>query len=64
LGFAACGSSIRQGAFAGPKSLDAPEPTDARSSVTSGFIEEFCNDNSEYFSLLLRYKLIYLVPTG
>jgi hypothetical protein len=26
LGFAACGSSIRRGAFAGPKSLDAPEP--------------------------------------
>jgi hypothetical protein len=26
LGFAACGSSIRQGAFAVPKSPDAPEP--------------------------------------
>jgi hypothetical protein len=27
LGFAVCGSSIRQGVFAGPKSLDAPEPS-------------------------------------
>jgi hypothetical protein len=26
LGFAACGPSIRQGVFAGPKSQDAPEP--------------------------------------
>ena len=24
--FAACGSSVRQEVFAGPKSLDAPEP--------------------------------------
>src|ERR1700726_4934279 len=27
LGFTVCGSSIRQGVFAGPKSLDAPEPS-------------------------------------
>jgi hypothetical protein len=26
--FAACGSSIRQEVFAGPKSLDAPEPSE------------------------------------
>jgi hypothetical protein len=34
LGFAACGSSIRQGVFAGPQSLDAPESKLVANSAT------------------------------
>src|ERR1035438_9004972 len=34
--FAACGSSIRQEVFAGPKSLDAPEPSCSGSGKNTG----------------------------
>jgi hypothetical protein len=43
LGFAACGSSIRQEAFAGSKSLDAPEPLlGARSTRPREYLHGIC----------------------
>jgi hypothetical protein len=40
LGFAACESSIRQGVFAGPKSLDAPEPFPASNWPFCGWLAQ------------------------
>jgi hypothetical protein len=37
LGFAACGPSICQGVFGGPKSLDAPEPSTCGAAIATCF---------------------------
>src|ERR1019366_7968192 len=63
--FAACGSSIRQEVFAGPKSLDAPEPKREYFGTVRAYLSpktvDFCGDpgRQQCLSVLLDRKAEY-----